>query len=208
VGFRNASYIHDYTGFYFVAPVAVLGGLTLDGLLRRAWTAEALPLLRGACVGGAVAALALLGLRGYEKTRALHRIQWWVLDGHVAEPPDLIPALGEAVYRTFPDETMVVTNLSARGPHLGYYARRALRYGYTTYAELKPVLSQAGEHVGGVVWLGASGGEELWAQLPEGRKKVLELGGLRFGFWRPGLSQPGSGQRGRGEAGATEAGPM
>jgi len=212
LGFRNASYIHDYTGFYFVAPVAVLGGLTLDGLLRRAWTAEALPLLRGACVGGAVAALALLGLRGYEKTRALHRIQWWVLDGKVAEPPDLIPALGEAIYRTFPDETMVVTNLSARGPHLGYYARRELLYGHTTYAEWKPVLSQAGEHVGCVVWLGAPGAEELWAQLPEGRRKVLELGGLRFGFWRPGLSQPGSGQPapdqpGAGQAGATQAGP-
>jgi hypothetical protein len=196
LGFRNASYIHDYTGFYFIAPVAILGGLALEALLRRAGDTDAPALLRGACVGGAVAALVLLGVRGYEGTRALHRIRWWILDGTVAEPADLIPALGGAIYWTFPDETAVLTNLPARGPHLGYYARRTLLYGYTGYAEWQPVLSHAGDRAGGVVWLGAPGGEELWAQLPDGKRKVVEFGGIRFGFWRPMPAEPGPSQAG------------
>jgi hypothetical protein len=196
LGFRNASYIHDYTGFYFLAPVAILGGLALEALLRRAGDRDASALLRGACVGGAVAALVLLGVRGYEGTRALHRIRWWILDGTVAEPADLIPALGDAIYWAFPGETVLLTNLSARGPHLGYYARRTLLYGYTGYGEWQPVLSQAGDRAGGVVWLGAPGGEELWAQLPDGKKKVVEFGGLRFGFWRPMPAEGGQSQAG------------
>jgi hypothetical protein len=196
LGFRNASYIHDYTGFYFLAPVAILGGLALDALLRRAGDRDAPALLRGACVGGAVAALVLLGVRGYEGTRALHRIQWWILDGKLAEPADLIPDLGGAIYWTFPDETVVLTNLPARGPHLGYYARRTLLYGYTTFAEWGPTVADLGERAGGVVWLGAPGAEELWAQLPDGRKKVVEFGGVRFGFWRPMPAQGGQSQAG------------
>ena len=32
VAFRNASYIHDYAGFYLVAPVALMAGVALDHL--------------------------------------------------------------------------------------------------------------------------------------------------------------------------------
>jgi hypothetical protein len=128
-------------------------------------------------------------------------VQWWILDGKAAEPPDLIPALGETIYWTFPDETMLLTDLPARGPHLGYYARRTLLYGYTTYGEWQSVLGQAGERAGGLVWLGAPGGEELWAQLPEGKRKVLEFGGVRFGLWRPLPAAPASRAPGPSQAG-------
>ncbi len=181
--FRNASFVHDYWGFYFVAPVAMMGGVALDALLRRAWSRDVAPLFRGACIGAAVAAVVLLGRRGYESTQALHSIDWWILDGVTEEPADLIPRLGETIYWTFPDETPVFCNFSKRGPHLEYYARRSISYDKFTCADWEPLLARPGQSAGGLVWLGAPGGEELWSALPQGRKNFVRFGGLRFGLW-------------------------
>lgn len=184
--FRDGSYIHDYWGFYFVAPVAMMAGVALDVLLSRAWSRDVVPVVRGLCIGVAVAAVVLLGRRGYEGTRALHSIDCWILDGVTEEPADLIPRLGETIYWTFPDETPVFCNFSKRGPHLEYYARRSISYDKFTCADWEPLLARPGQRAGGLVWLGAPGGEELWSALPQGRKKVVPFGGLQFGFWRPG----------------------
>ncbi len=186
VVFRDGSYVHDYWGFYFVAPVAMMGGVALDALLRHAWSRDVVPVVRGLCIGAALAAVVLLGRRGYEGTRALHSIDWWILDGVTEEPADLIPRLGETIYWTFPDETPVLCNFSKRGPHLEYYARRSISYDKFTCAEWEPLLARPGQRTGGLVWLGAPGGEELWSALPQGRKKVVQFSSLRFGFWRPG----------------------
>ncbi len=187
VVFRDGSYVHDYWGFYFIAPVAMMGGLALDVLVSCAWSRDVAPVVRGLCIGAAVAAVVLLGRRGYEGTRTLHLRQWWILDGVVEEPRDLIPDLGRTIYRAFPDETLVLCNLAERGPHLGYYARRSILY-RPAYADWEPLTDRLGRHAGGLVWLGAPGGEELWSALPQGRKKVVRLGNLRFGLWRPGVT--------------------
>lgn len=185
VGFPEASYIHDYSGFYFIAPVAMAAGVTLDVLLRKAARRRGVPFVQGACLGVTVAAVVLLGLQGYRGLRALHRIDWWILDGVVEEPRDLIPRLGRTIYWTFPDRTRVLCNFSARGPHLEYYARRSLLYDRFTYEDWAPVIKRLGGRVGGVVWLGAPGGDALWSALPGGNKKVVRFNGLRFGLWRP-----------------------
>jgi len=185
VVFRDGSYVHDYWGFYFIAPVAMMAGLALDVLLARSWSRDVVPVVRGACVGVAVAGVALLGVRSYQGTRALHLRQWWVLDGVVEEPRYLIPELGRTIYWTFPDETLVLSNLAERGPHLAYYVRRSIFYGRLTYADWAPLLERLGRRAGGLVWLGAPGGEDLWSALPRGRRKVVQFSDLRFGLWRP-----------------------
>ena len=66
--FRNASYIHNYSAFYFILPVAICGGIALDAMagwidlrLRGAGTMIALAICAVLCVGGWRTADRLLG---------------------------------------------------------------------------------------------------------------------------------------------------
>ena len=181
--FRNASYIHDYSGFFFVAPLAMMGGLALEARVR--WS----------LVGRAAAAALLVGLAGWgwAGTQAVERMQFRVLDWNRPEPRDLIPTLGRAIRQAFPEETPVLCNfLPVYGPHLGYYAQRSLYNNLTTYAEWKPWIAHGGPNVGGVIWLGAPGAVALQEALPDGTRNVIQIDGERFCLWKPARQATGT----------------
>jgi 4-amino-4-deoxy-L-arabinose transferase-like glycosyltransferase len=176
---RQGSYTHDYLGFHFVAPVAMLAGVALDGIL--AW-----PRHRVLGILTVLALTAWLGARAYTTTRELHRFQYHILDYTVDEPPDLIPALGRTIAQQFPEDTQVVCNfLPWREPQVLYYASRNLIGGQNTFAQWQPLLAQPDRPVGGVIWMQAPGANELVSALPGGAKRIVEFGNLRFCFWRP-----------------------
>jgi Dolichyl-phosphate-mannose-protein mannosyltransferase len=185
VGWRQASYIHEYAGFYFTVPVAFMGGVALDELWRWNGGAGQRTGWRLAGAGTALAILALLGALGYARTRALHAMQYHVLDWSVSEPANLIPALGRLIRRTFPEDTVVICNFPVQGPQLGYYADRSLIYDENTYRDWEPLISGRREGVGGVIWLGAPGAEMLVAELSPGTSRSVRIDGQPFRLWSP-----------------------
>lgn len=183
VVFRNASYIHTYMSFYFVAPVAMTGGLALEALLGAARERG-----RGARLGAVAAVgtlLVLLGFQGLAKVRSLHAYQYWIVGRTVPEPPDLIPALGRTIAETFPEEAKVHSNLPRKGTQLRYYAQRPIEYGVDRPEEWRALLAKRGEPMGALLWMGAPNAEALRDLLPSGSGRTVELGSLRFYLWRP-----------------------
>jgi 4-amino-4-deoxy-L-arabinose transferase-like glycosyltransferase len=179
VGFRNASYVHDYAGFYLVAPVAVAAGLALEELFvwgqGSAWRTAA----------SVVACAALLTAMGTSAETALRTVRqpFHLLDARAVEPPELIPRLGRAIRAAFPPRVEVLCNFQETyGPHLAYYAQRTLLNNLTTPEDWRRHLLTR-RPAGGVIWLGAPGAEALVPSLPRRRVQIVEIAGVPFLFW-------------------------
>lgn len=184
---RNWSYIHGYASFYLSVPLAMAAGVGLDWALEKAsirWENSRLVAISAALV--VLLGLVFLGFQGFHHARDLDRKRHSILDWKTDEPRDLVPVLGEAIRRQFPEGTLVLCNfLPAYGPHLYYYSQRNLWNDLYEYSRWKPVLDDPSLQVGGVVWLGSNGAEELLASLPKGRREFFEHHGLKFCFWHP-----------------------
>jgi 4-amino-4-deoxy-L-arabinose transferase-like glycosyltransferase len=189
VVFRNASFIHGYAAFYFVAPVAMMCGIALNAWIQRSETGNK-PLVRTAALCGIMTLLVVLGVSGFQTTRDLDRKQHSILDWKVYEPPDLVPGLARAIRDTFPEDTVILCNfLPAYGPHLHYYAQRNIWNNMNAYDEWEPVIRDPHLHCGGVIWMEAPGGPKLLSALPEGTRKMVSFGDRRFCLWIPRVSK-------------------
>ncbi len=165
---------HDYWGFYFIAPVAMMGGVGLDALLRRRMP------------GGIIAVVlaAWLARDAVKETVALQSFQYHILDWIAPEPKSLIPELGERISRTFPRDAKVLCNfLPYPQPQLEYYARRVLVPAQRD-DDWRSWINCPGQPVGGVIWLEAPGADELVSKLPHGTREIVEFGPVRFLFWK------------------------
>lgn len=170
-GLPNFSYIHDYAGFYFLAPVGLLGGLALEALWKR----------RSGAVWVAIVLVVIAGW-GVARSQWLRQMPFCVLRWGGDESRELIPRLGREINRSFPETMDVQLNfLHVYGPHLAYYAQRQLFNGLSKF-----------EHEsddGGVIWLDAPGGAELAASLPAREQRLVKIDGYRFSFWTPQASR-------------------
>ena len=191
VAFRNASFIHAYASFYFVAPIAMMSGVALDALIQGVENRSGnRPVPRAAVWWGVLAVIALLGTTGFTTTRRLDREQHCILDWKTHEPPDLVPQLGKAIRETFSEDTLVLCNfLPVYGPHLYYYAQRNLWNNLNAYAEWEPIIGDSQLRIGGVIWMGASNAQELLSALPEGTRQFVSFGDPRFCLWSPTFSK-------------------
>ncbi|NQU10455.1 glycosyltransferase family 39 protein [bacterium] len=187
VGFRNASYIHAYAPFYFIGPVAMLSGVALDGFLRRTKAHPGgNPLLPPVRAAGVLFIILSLAVAGQATARSLDRQQHCILDWQTAEAPDLVPRLGEAIRREFPEDTLVLCNfMPAYGPHLYYYAQRTLWNNLSTFEQWQPILNDPQLPIGGVVWLGHPDARSLLSHLPPGNRREVTVSNHRFCFWLP-----------------------
>lgn len=167
---------HDYWGFYFIAPVAMMGGVGLEALLQSR-----------RILGWVFSAALVLWLTRSAVTEMarLQNFQYRILDWVAPEPKNLIPELGGRISVTFADDARVLCNfLPYPQPQLEYYARRVLIPAQRREDWL-PWLKRAGKPVGGVIWLGAPGADELISKLPSGTREIVEFGQARFLFWKP-----------------------
>ncbi|MEO6787656.1 MAG: glycosyltransferase family 39 protein [Chthoniobacteraceae bacterium] len=183
--FRNASMIHDYAGFFFTVPVAMMAGVAIDAL--AAWCA-----LRGCGwrLAGVFSLLALsffLIITGERQALAL-RSPFRILDGEKTEVDELIPALGRAIRAQFPEDTNVICNfLRYYGPQLHYYAQRDLITGVMTHEDWAEMLAdESNAPLGGVIWTGDADARDVLAHLPPGTSEGVEVSGEQFVFWKPG----------------------
>jgi len=185
VAFRNASSVHDYASFYFTAPVAMMAGVALDSLCQRGEAQGST--VRTAVFFCAVAVLGMLVVSGERQALALRR-QFLILSDENPEPPELIPELGRAIRRWFGSEDVaVICNfLPTYGPQLYYYAQHELLGCVFTPEEWKQnIADPENAPLGGVIWLGAPGADEVLASLPTGTRERVTIRDIPFCFWRP-----------------------
>jgi hypothetical protein len=183
--FQNVSYIHQYSAFYFLAPLAIAAGVALDSLVALFQKVGMPRLLQGAAELAVCLILAVIAATGFQRTKALGG-QFRILDHHAHEPPDLIPQLGKAIRENFSAETSVLCNfLPDYGPHLLYYAQRDLVNNLSEYRFWAPILNDRSRRIGAVVWLSPNpSSQEIVAKLPEGPKQFLTVGNHRFCLWK------------------------
>ena len=183
VGFKNASFIHDYASFYFLVPLSIMGGVGLDGLAER--ISKARGISGGAFAGNAVvlSILLLSGWTGYQGAKALET-QTYILETDDPEPADLVPALGNLLKKEFAPETYIYCNFAVDYcPQLGYYSQRLLINGLTEADDWKDGLASEKKLPGGVIWMGAPEAKEILAILPAGPRREVNIGGIPFCIW-------------------------
>lgn len=181
VGFRNASYIHEYAFYYFIVPVAVLAGIGVRAIGCRVGYFFG----RKTAVGASAALVISLGALGYTKAGALHS-QARILDLTRAEPDNLIPALGELIRSEFPPEAEVLANVDVYyTPQFWYYSKRTIVNGFTKAAYWKAYLSAHRRRCGGIIWLGAPEAAEIVALLQPGSWRTVQVEGIPFAIWNP-----------------------
>ncbi len=183
VAFRNASYIHDYASFYFLAPVALMGGVGCDAVLgwseRNGWVARTVGAL---AVCSVLLALAVTG----ERIASKQERQLNILGDSRYEQPALIPQLGVLIRASFARGTTVFANCyPSFFPGLAYYAQRVVIGGLESGAKWSRRLGKEDGRVGGVIWVGDKGAKDLVKELPPGVLEPRVVAGERFLLWRP-----------------------
>ena len=175
VVFRNASFIHGYAAFYFVAPVAVGAGVAFDALARHL---EARQWAGGLALASAVA----LGI-WMESANGRRDDRFHVLGSDVRESQKLIPALGSAAREHFPEGATILCNFFDQyGPQLPYYAQRKMLGGMDEAAfwTVAP-----GTPTGGIVWMEAKEAQQIIARLPPSELGApVQIAGHPFRLWR------------------------
>ena len=182
---RNVSFTHEYAYFYFAAPVAMMAGVGLDAVWSWFGISPSNRRWRYAAPVVVLSAIVALAIAGHRRTLALHRERYYMLIWGSAEPRDLVRELGRTAERFFPDDTELLCNFPWDSPQLEYYARRSIAFRLITFADWQPLLVWPGQRVGGIIWLGAPGADELMAILPEGNRQIVQFDDFRFCFWRP-----------------------
>jgi hypothetical protein len=188
VVFQNDSYIHQYIGFYFLAPIAALAGVALDQLVTRAGNIFRTQASYSIATCTACLLLVALGVQGAERAKALER-QFQILDDKSQEPFNLIPELGAAIQENFSQDTPVLCNfLPDYAPQLQYYAQRDLLNNLSDYKSWHRYLRGAPKRIGGVVWMGSRTASDILAKLPAGTKRFVKFGEISFCLWKLGTN--------------------
>ena len=185
--FQNVSYIHQYSAFYFLAPIAIAAGLALDRLIASIQSVR-LPAFVGRLAELSVClAVVAIAAAGMHRTKMLSG-QFRILDYYTHETPDLIPDLGEAIRDHFSADTQILCNfLPDYGPHLAYYAKRDILNNLSEYRFWDPYVKDPARRVGGVIWMSNPSSHQIVESLPaSGTKRFLTVGEQTFCLWTPG----------------------
>ena len=183
--FQNVSYIHQYSAFYCLAPLAITAGVALDRIITALQQIMRLRMLRGAAELAVCLILVAIATAGLQRAQALSG-QFRILDYHVEEPPGLIPELGKAIRENFSAETSVLCNfLPDYGPHLAFYAQRDILNNLSEHRFWEPYLNDHSRRIGGIVWLSPNpSSQHIVANLPAGPKQFLTVGNHTFCLWK------------------------
>jgi Dolichyl-phosphate-mannose-protein mannosyltransferase len=181
VAFPNASFIHDYAGFYFITPVAMMGGIALDALAnwmdRRG--------IRHVGTSVALCLILLMALFGRARARSLQS-QAYLLDGQTYESGQFIPKVGTLIRAHFPENAQVLCNFEPYGTTLPFYAQRVLLTDIADPDEWQRIISDSSAPAGGIIWMGSPGAKDLLARAPTQNREFVEIEGARFYLWLSG----------------------
>jgi hypothetical protein len=173
-----------YEAFYVAVPVAIMGGVAIELLLR--WCDAHSAGWGIASLATAVAICVFQVFTGQRQAVTLNRPER-LLDGD-NEPADLIPKLGRLMREKFPEGTTIIHNYGWSAQLL-YYAQRRPKPNRTRIATAddwaKAVQDPEIAPVGCVIWLGMANAREILAALPAGSREEINVRGIPFCFWKP-----------------------
>ena len=178
---RNESFIHDFTAFYLIGSVGILGGIGLEGLVR--WM-ETITFLRPARIIVIAGLLVWLAYSGSDQSERM-RSPFYMLDGITVEPPTLIPDLGRFLAQKFPPETTIFCNFDPYGSVLPYYAQRTILTSLTSFDYWKDDMAGDAGPFGGIIWVDAPEASEILAAIPKNELEPYEIDKVHFVLWRP-----------------------
>src|SRR5205823_7107669 len=166
----------DYASFYFVVPVATMGGIVLDAF--ASWRQLRGKGGKGAVLLAMLALFAWLTLTGERQALALNK-PFRILDWDKPEPAELIPELGRAIHERFSEGTTVICNfLPFYGPQLPYYAQRTMLNCILSADDwIQATKGPQNGPVGGVIWLGQPNAKEVLKALPAGSREEVNVRG-------------------------------
>ena len=182
--FPNASYGHAYAAFYLALPIAMMGGIAIEFLLR--WCEPHSAGWRIAGLATAVAICVFQIFTGQRQAPALNRPEHIL--GRENQPADLIPELGRLMHEKFREGTAIISNTRASSsPQLMYYAQCRPYPKHISTADdwTKAVKDPMVTPVGCVIWLGKANASEILAALPAGSRDEINVRGIPFCFWKP-----------------------
>ena len=181
VAFPNASFIHDYAGFYFITPVAMMGGIALDALADRMDRRA----IRHVGTIVALGLILLIALFGRARARSLQS-QAYVLDGRTYESARFIRKVGTLLRTHFPENAQVLCNFEPYGTVLPFYAQRVLLPDMANPDDWQRIISNPSAPAGGIIWMGSPGAENLLAHAPILNLEFAEIEGTGFYLWLSG----------------------
>jgi hypothetical protein len=180
--FPNASYVHAYAAFYLTLPIAMMGGVAIELILR--WCDAHSARMKLAGLATVVAMCVFQIFTGQRQALSLNRPLHILDQGN--EPADLIPELGRLMHEKFPEGTTIIYNYGW-SPHLLYYAQCRPNPKHISAADdwAKAVKDPEIAPVGCVIWLGKVNAREILAALPAGAREEINVRGIPFCFWKP-----------------------
>jgi len=188
---RNQSYIHDFACFYFLIPVAIFSGFSVELMLCKIetrWPACPAPAWTATTVCCVLAGL-LIG-SGIRRLDGIDT-QFCILDDDDTEPPTLMPDLGRLIDRTFSADAVVISNFDPYYSPLPFYARRVITNDMRTYTDWQNALSEAlPQAAGGIIWTAAPDSADLLRHLPSAEMHPVTVDGIPFVLWVPRAASP------------------
>ena len=178
VAFPNASFIHDYACFYFIAPVAMMGGIALDALANRMDRRG----IRHVGTAVALCLILLVALFGRARARSLQS-QTYLLDGRTYESAQFIPKVGTLIRAHFSENVQVLCNFEPYGTTLPFYAQRVLLPDIVDPDDWQRIISDSSAPNGGIIWMGSPGAKDLLAHVPAPNREFVEIEGADFCLW-------------------------
>ena len=189
---RNESFIHDFTTFYLMGSVALLGALGVESLMALCAAIASPKWIPASRIIVVALLFSLLASTGYPQAERMRSI-FCVLSDRSDEPAALVPDLGRRLALEFRPGTTVLCNFDPYYSVLPYYAERVLVNNLLTPGEWKDAAAEENGPLGGIIWSGRAGASELAGSLRTVDLTPLRLDGYDFLIWRPRVRDGASG---------------
>ena len=181
---RNQSYIHDFAGFYFLVPIAILSGYAVERFLRHIegrW-AGYVPVAATAAICAVCGGLIWSGIARLNGIDT----QFCILDDDDTEPATLMPDVGHLLNASFPADAVIVCNFDRYYSPLPYYAHHIMVNDVRDYAAWREAVADAlPQAAGGIIWANAPDAADLLHRLPTSETRPVAVDGIPFVLWQP-----------------------
>ena len=147
--FYRSVFIHNWWLFYFGAPIAILSGIAIDGIIRKNMAGEK-PFWDFPVSSGYVFMLVLLLIPAFLNFKDFHGMQRKILPGDRHESVTLTENVSGQLRSNTSGSDVIITNLptrgTLRGPQVAFYSERKIIGNIDSVKELQKTMNHEGDH--------------------------------------------------------------